>query len=271
MRTTIIVLGMATTFHLSTMAALANSPGELELGVIEKSVAKGGAEGRRRVVRVMSEEPLSRDRIGAVLRRIGAVESGPEKLSLFREVASRLDPAISSHWETASLAWAHAFVRLNGEAAPTIAARHSRDPSLADMDRALYLMVFRSAIGADYGHPLRTLAIETYRPYLHSSSPVLQEAAVLVARALWDYEMLEEIRDLAFTSGPGVRNRAFNLAQKMAAAGPGRGYGEIRQSEWADPYNPQIASELRERYLEFRCGIPGDEECPPDMRSGATR
>lgn len=271
MRPTIGVLRLAILFCMSTTSALANSPGEIDLRLIENRIASGGGEARELVARAMSEEPPSHDRIDAVLRGIEATGSDQEKLDLFREVASRLDPAVSTHRETAFLGWANAFVRVNGETAATVAARHSRDPSLTDVDRALYLMVFRSAIGADYGHPLRTLAIDTYRPYLRSTSPVLQEVAVMVARALWDYEMLEELRDLAFTSGTGVRNRAYNLAQKMAAAGPGRGYGEIKQSEWAHPYNPQIAEELRERYLEFRCGIPGDEACPPSMRRSSTR
>jgi hypothetical protein len=72
-----------------------------------------------------------------------------------------------------------------------------------------------------YGKQFRAMALETYRPYLRASEPDLQRAALIVARTLWDYDVLADLKNVALSSAdPRARILAWAQVVSFLQQGP---------------------------------------------------
>jgi hypothetical protein len=121
-------------------------------------------------------------------------------------------------WKDSRMTWARIFERLHGAASAEKAVRGVENLDLSPEERALHLLVL--------GILPREKSFDThgaYREHLDSPHVELQRAAVLVARALWDYEVVEVLADLAFSSSDiKVRFYANQSALRMFLEGPDR-------------------------------------------------
>lgn len=80
-----------------------------------------------------------------------------------------------------------------------VAIGDSLRSSLPPQQRALYLFVLMR-VGWSGASRHRSVALEVYRPYLHSAEPELQRAAVMAASLLYDYAVRDEIEHISWNS-----------------------------------------------------------------------
>lgn len=147
-------------------------------------------------------------------------QSSAGGVELLRDAILELYGPTDPRWETSRIAWAGAFYALHGDERLDLAEQALQDTSLSAEDRALHLLVF-SRVGTSKKAPERSRALQVYRPHLESDAPALQRAAVLVSRALWDYEAVATLKQLALTSSDiKVRINAYPHVQQLLRYGP---------------------------------------------------
>jgi hypothetical protein len=127
------------------------------------------------------------------------------------------------------------------------------------------------------------MALETYRPYLHSSEPDLQRAAVIVARTLRDYDVLGGLKDVALSStDPKARMDAWAQVVNLLKQGPEprglRSPGGFIRSPVGGAYDPEglriWLEEVKPGWQREQHRLLTGEEPPPvpvrSERSGRT-
>ncbi len=199
------------------------------------------------------------------------------------EDAYPLYPPLDGRRESVAGSWAAAFWYLHKDAAYELARQAVSNTALTPQQRALHLLVFQNA-GFDefvYGKGFRPMALETYRPYLRASEPDLQRAAVIVARTLRDYDVLEDLKDVALSStDPKARTDAWHQVVNLLEGGPKprgmRSPGGFIQSPVGGAYDPEglrvWLKEVRPEWEREQHRLLTGEEPPPEpVRSERTR
>jgi len=184
------------------------------------------------------------------------------------EDAFPLYPPLDGRREAVAGAWAAAFWYLHRDAAYELARQAVANTALTPQQRALHLLVFQYA-GGVFGKEFRPMALETYRPYLRASEPDLQRAALIVARTLWDHEVLADLRDVALSStDPRARILAWTQVKRLLREGPehrgirspGGAYDPEGLRIWLDEVKPEWQREQHRL-------LTGEELPPAPVRS----
>ncbi len=199
------------------------------------------------------------------------------------EDAYPLYPPLDGRRESVAGGWAAAFWYLHKDAAYELARQAVANTALTPQQRALHLLVFQYA-GFDefvYGKKFRPMALETYRPYLHASEPDLQRAAVIVARTLRDYDVLEDLKDVALSStDPKARADAWHQVVNLLEGGPKprgmRSPGGFIRSPTGGAYDPEglriWLEEVQPEWQREQHRLLTGEELPPaPIRSERSR
>jgi hypothetical protein len=197
------------------------------------------------------------------------------------EDAFPLYPPLDRRREAVAGEWAAAFWYLHKDAAYELARQAVANTALTPQQRALHLLVFQYA-GYDefvYGKAFRPMALETYRPYLRASEPDLQRAALIVARTLRDYDVLNDLKDVALSStDPKARIDAWAQVVNLLEQGPKPEPRGIRRLGGFDPspvgaaYDPEglriwLEAVKPEWQREQHRLLTGEEPPPAPVRS----
>jgi len=188
------------------------------------------------------------------------------------EDAFPLYPPLDGRREAIAGGWAWAFWYLHKDAAFELARKALANTALTPQQRALHLLVFQCA-GGVFGKAFRPMALETYRPYLRASEPDLQRAAVTVAYMLWDYDVLEDLKDVALSSSdPAARDLAYYQVTRLLRQGPehrgirspGGAYDPEGLRIWLEEVKPEWQREQHRL-------LTGEEPPTAPVRSERTR
>jgi hypothetical protein len=196
------------------------------------------------------------------------------------EEAFPLYPPLDGRREAVAGAWAAAFWYLHKDAAFELARRAVANTALTPQERALHLLVFQYA-GGVFGKEFRPMALETYRPYLRASEPDLQRAALIVARTLWDYAALRDLKDVALSStDPKARTMAWTQVVNLLEEGPEprgiRSPGGFIRSPVGGAYDPEglriwLEEVKPEWQREQHRLLTGEEPAPAAVHSEQAR
>ncbi|MGH9392265.1 MAG: hypothetical protein ACRD1Z_21890 [Vicinamibacteria bacterium] len=202
------------------------------------------------------------------------------------EDAFPLYPPLDGRREAIGQAWAAAFWYLHKDAAYELARQAVANTALTPQQRALHLLVFQHAGYEEVVYrrkEFRPMALETYRPYLRASEPDLQRAALIVARMLWDYAVLEDLKHVALSStDPKARIDAWAQVVNLLEQGPKPEPRGIRPLGGFDPspvggaYDPEglriwLEEVKPEWQREQHRLLTGGEPPPAPVRSERTR
>ncbi len=209
--------------------------------------------------------------LGLHIGRGGTLDSG-RVLDLLEE-AYPLYPPLDGRREAVAQAWAAAFWYLHKDAAYEFAREVVADTVRTPVERALHLLVFQYAGYAGvYGRQFRPMALETYRPYLRASEPELQRAALIVARTLWDYDVLSDLKDVALASRDArTRILAWTQVKRLLRDGPGPRNLDSPRGAY-DPEGLRIwLNEVQPEWQREQHRLLTGEEPPPEpVRSERT-
>lgn len=183
-------------------------------------------------------------------------QTSARTLKRLRKLIAAYGPHDSySDRELLARAWGAAFYRLHKPQPIDAALKQARDPSREPLDRALALGVLCQLGRSE--RPERADAIAAYRPFLLDESPELQLAAVDVNSALWDSEVVEPLKRLAFGDDPRVRLFAYDLVVRYLRYGsdrPAMGDSTLSRTWRAThrmPFDPEGLSEWKSREKEW--------------------
>ena len=253
----------------------AGLPSPIEIEVLQRSVETGSREEALTLAReVVFQEPPDEQRIRAVMYSLARRGTGDrEELDMYRHVVGRFAAprTTGSTWEIASTNWAATFRKVHGQSAIASAAQRLREPTTSEIDAALYLLAMGGELGRASDPRDRRAELDIYRPYLESSSGLLQESALRVAYKIWDYETLSIVKQLAFEGNSvQARSRAYALWMRFAAYGPSWGSTShsLRDEMEArrNPHDPAEVAEWNARYAAYQAGIRSMVELHEDPR-----
>lgn len=268
-----LAAGLTLLAAVAVAAGLPSPPVEIE--VLQRSVETGSREEALTLAReVVLQEPPDEQRIRAVMYSLARRGAGDrEELDIYRHVVGRFAAprTTGSTWEIASTNWAATFRKVHGPSVVASAAQRLREPTTSEIDAALYLLAIGGELGRGSDPRDRQVGLDAYRPYLESSSGLLQESALRVAYRIWDYETLSIVKQLAF-EGHSVqaRSRAYALWMRFAAYGPSWGSAShsLRDEMEArrNPHDPAEVAEWNASFSAYQTGIRSMVELHEDPR-----
>jgi hypothetical protein len=214
----------------------------------------------------LAREALDRNRPGYLASDLGAVMNGIGRYTsedaheLVRvETATLRSERSLEDFDHVARVWAGMYFRRHGadEKSYIAAVQEAADDSLGSLERGLRLRVLAS-VGRGKDSAAREFALKSYRPYLEHPDVDLRLAALSVNSALWDWEVIPQLKLLAEAPrDPWVRSKSRDLVARYLMSGPDRpGPGQtVLSPAWrarhAQPWDPDGHREWMERASEW--------------------
>lgn len=214
----------------------------------------------------LAREALDRHRPGYRVSDLGAVMNGVSRytsedaheLVRLEAVTLRSESGFEDFDHVARV-WAGMYFRRHGadQEAYTAAVREAADERLSSLERGLRLRALAS-VGRGKDSPAREFALRSYRSYLEHPDVDLRLAALSVNSALWDWEVIAQLKLLAEAPrDPWVRSKSRNLVARYLVSGPDRprpGQAVLSpawRARLARPWDPEGHREWMEKASEW--------------------